>query len=64
MRYEEIIDELEKLIEYVKDDYLRVKLEEIANSIDELYEDSQWKIDMLSEDIDILEEKLREYRKY
>lgn len=64
MRYEDIINELEHMIKYTKDDCLKQKLMEISNAIEELYEDSQWKISMLSEDIDILEEQLRDYRKY
>lgn len=64
MRYEDIVNELEQLIKCIKDDYIKKKLEEIINAIDELYEDSQWKITMLSEDIDILEEQLKYYKKY
>lgn len=64
MRYEDIVNELEQLIEYIKDDYIKKKLEEISNAIDELYEDNQWKIAMLSEDVDMLEEELKDYRKY
>lgn len=64
MKYEEIISELEELIEYVKDDLIKIKLEEIANAVEILHEDSQYKIEMLCEDIDILEEKIRDYMRY
>lgn len=58
--YRFIINELEDLYENETNAKRKIRLEEVANSVDEMFDSMSYKIEMLSEDIDILEDKILE----
>ena len=62
MIYNQLIEDIELLIDNTDDEYLKKKLEEIANGIDEIYEGMDYELELIREDLDVLEDKLSYYK--
>ncbi len=60
--YNQLIEDIELLIDNTDDEYLKKKLEEIANGIDEIYEGMDYELELIREDLDVLEDKLSYYK--
>ena len=60
--YNQLIEDIELLIDNTDDEYLKKKLEEIANGIDEIYEGMDYELEPIKEDLDVLEDKLSYYK--
>lgn len=60
--YNQLIEDIELLIDNTDDEYLKKKLEEIANGIDEIYEGMDYELELLKEDLDVLEDNLSYYK--
>ena len=60
--YNQLIEDIELLIDNTDDEYLKKKLEEIANGIDEIYEGMDYELELIREDLDVLEDRLSYYK--